>query len=61
MKIGNPIVVLCNIFPNLHGMLMITVKGTIDKLDLLHIMIQKMFQFLLHQGKASKTHPLING
>ena len=48
MKVGDTIVMFINILPDLHGMFMIAVKGTINKLHLFHVLIQEKLKFFLY-------------
>ena len=60
MKICDTIVMFFDVLPDSHGMPMIAVKGTVNKLDLRHLMIQKKLQFLLYQLPASKPHRFVD-
>ena len=48
MKVGDAIVMFINIPPDLHGMLVVTVKGTVNKLHLFHVLVQKKLKFSLY-------------
>ena len=48
MKIGDAIVMFVNILPDLHGMFVVTVKGTVNELHLFHVLIQEKLQFFFY-------------
>jgi len=48
VKIRDSIVMLLNIFPDCHSMVMFTVKCTIHELHLRNLMIQEKLQFIKH-------------
>ena len=48
MEIGDAIVMRKQIFPDLHGMFVVTVKGTVNKLHLFHVLVQKKLKFSLY-------------
>ena len=48
MEVGDAIVMFINIPPDLHGMLVVTVKGTVNKLHLFHVLVQKKLKFSLY-------------
>ena len=45
MEVSDTIVMFVNILPDLHGMFVVTVKGTVNKLHLFHVLVQKKLQF----------------
>ena len=61
MKIGNAIVMCQQIFPDLHCMFFIAVKGTIYEFYLCHLLIEEKLQLPLHNGKIPQPDLLING
>ena len=50
-----------DVFPYLHGVVMITVKGSVHKFYLLHSIVQKKLQFLLYGCNISEPYTLLNG
>ena len=60
MKICDTIVVILDILPDGHSMLVITVKSPVDKLDLFHPIIQEKLQFLFYDTNVTQTHCLID-
>ena len=61
MEIGDAIVMRKQIFPDLHGMFFITVKGTVYEFYLCHLLIKEKLQFTLHNGKIPQPDLLIDG
>ena len=61
MEIGDAVVMLPEITPDLHGMGMAAVKGAVHELDLRHPFIQKKLKLLLHPRRIPETHRFING
>ena len=60
MEIRNSIIVLLNIFPDFHCVLMITVKGSVNKFHLRNLLIKEKLQLLLHQCQISQAYPFVN-
>ena len=48
MEVSDTIVMFVNILPDLHGMFVVTVKGTVYKLHLFHVLVQKKLKFSLY-------------
>ena len=61
MKIRHPVVMFLYIFPDLIGMFMITIKGTVYKFNLLHMMFQEKIQLLKDQRQAPQPHAFFHG
>ena len=61
MKIGDPVVMLRNIPPDLHGMVMLAVESTIHKFDLRNFIINKKLQFLFYKLNITEPKLLIYG
>ena len=61
MKIGNSVIMLCNIGPDGHGMVMLAVKGPVYKFHLRHLVIQEKLQFLFHQLQITESQLFIHG
>ena len=60
MEIRNSIIVLLNIAPDFHRVLMITVKGSVNKFHLRNLLIKEKLQLLLHQCQISQAYPFVN-
>lgn len=60
MEIRNSIIVLLNIFPDFHCVLMITVKGSVNKFHLRNLLIKEKLQLLLHQCQISQAYLFVN-
>ena len=59
MEVGHPIVMLRDMTPDLHGMLLAAVKGSVHKLHLGHPVFQKEIQFPFHQLQIPEPDRLI--
>ena len=60
MEIRNSIIMLLNILPDFHRMLMITVKGSVNKFHLRNLVVEEKLQFLLYQRQISQAYPFVN-
>ena len=60
MEIRNSIIVLLNIFPDFHCVLMITVEGSVNKFHLRNLLIKEKLQLLLHQFYIPETQTLVH-
>ena len=60
MEIRNSIIVLLNIFPDFHCVLMITVEGSVNKFHLRNLMIYKKLQFLFHKLRIPEAKLLFH-
>ena len=60
MKICNPFIMLFDIIPDCHRMIMLTVKCSVNKLNLWHFMINKELQFFLHKFQVTESKTFIN-
>ena len=61
MEIRNSIIVLLNIAPDFHCVLMITVEGSVNKFHLRNLLIKEKLQLLFHQCQISQTYPFVDG
>ena len=61
MKIGNTIIMLPDILPNLHRMTVTAVKCPVHKLHLGDLVFQEKLQFLFHQLQTSEAKLFIYG
>ena len=61
MEIGDPIIVLFDIAPDLPRMLMVAVEGPVDKFDLRHLFIQKILQLFFDKANVPQPHFFVNG
>ena len=61
MKIRNAVIMFLYVLPDSHGMLMLTVKGTIYKFHLRYFCINKKLQFLVYQRQTTKTQFFVHG
>ena len=61
MKIRNAVIMFLNIFPDSHGMLMLTVKSTIYKFYLRHFSINKKLQFFVYKRQTAKPQLFVHG
>ena len=60
MEIRNSIIMLLNIPPDFHRMLMITVKGSVNKFHLRNLVVEEKLKFLLYQRQISQAYPFVN-
>ena len=61
VEIGLSVIMFQNVAPDLHGMPVVAVEGSIHEFHLRNFFVQKKLQFLLYQLQIPKTHRLING
>ena len=61
MEVRDPVVMLCNIPPDCHGVVMFTVKGTIYKFHLRDLIINKKLQFFFYKFNIPEPELLIYG
>ena len=59
MKIRDSIIMLCDIFPYCHGMIVLAVKGTVHEFHLRNFIVDKKLQLFFHQLNIAKTELLI--
>ena len=60
MKICNSIIMLPDISPDFHCMLMITIKGSVHKFDLCNLIVKKELQFPLNHFQIPESYGFIN-
>ena len=61
MEVRDPVVMLCNIPPDCHGVVMFTVEGTVHKFDLWNFIINKKLQFFFYKFNIPEPELLIYG
>src|SRR5699024_1003609 len=61
MKVGNAVVMLQNILPDLHGVFMPAVKSTVHKFHLGDSVIQEKLQFLFYQTETAEPEFPVDG
>ena len=61
VEIRHSIIMLINVLPDCHCMVMFTVKSTVYKLHLRNLIIYEKLQLFLHHLRISETQLLING
>ena len=61
MEVSDTIVMVIQILPDSHGMVVIAVKGPVYKFNLLYLFLQEKSKLLLYHLNIPETHGFING